>query len=279
MIAELVIGGIATLLLLKKKAGTAGIGKVKFYKALAEAQQRGVRFGMDAASLNKKELAVLQNVGVENGYRQSKKSAEAGKPYPLAFYTYLNNKYKAVAGIGKIEYPYKEYVVKNGNGDAIVVFHDYDRKEDLREAMNLADNAGMTAEEYGYYNTLSYLASGGKFIWKSKYVGGSTAKSDRIGLGVEDELFGNRGQKHPEEMKRRRWMLATEKNGGVYPEQFAEQLAHYVPTGEGDSGAVKNGVLQAIRSIGSRKEAEDELLQLYYSQFEVQDSPEEYTPF
>lgn len=274
----LIISGIAIGLYLarnKQKTSVDGVGRVKFYKALAEAQQAGVEFGDKDRKLSEDELHALSLVGYRNNYKQSRRSAESGRSYSEAFYRYLNNKYRAIAGIGEISYPYKEYVVRNDRGDAVIIFHDYDRKEDLRHAMEDVQNYVNNPELYGEMSTYAFIADGGKFVWDSKFVGGTS----RVAKGVKDELFGSTKygrfgkEKHPEEKKRRRKILATENKGGQYPEKFAELIA-----ADGDSIAVRNGVLAALRSVTSPKDAEDILLDIYYRQFDKQ-TPNFDTPF
>lgn len=280
MLTTILITSAALLLLNKaRKQSLSGIGKVKFYKAISEAQEEGITFGLDETALNKKELAIMQRVGERNGYKQAKGSKARGHSYAQAFYRYLNNKYKQISGIAAIAYPYKEYVVKDYKGDPIVIFHDYDREQDLKDAIYElvpADN-DCTTETDGYYYTLAYLANGGKFVWKSK-----TLKDGTVTLyGVEDELYGShepgtrgRGKaNHKAEYKSKRGVLGSEKSGAAYPTKFAEQATSYER--DGDSHDVRNGVLAAIRAVNNRKDAEEILLEDYYERFKTQEMSEE----
>lgn len=272
MTTLLIISGLAAGLLFackrKQKQSLDGIGKVKFYKALSEAQKQGIEFGDKNYQLTEDQKHALVLIGNRNNYKQSKRSAETGRSYSEAFYRYLNNKYRAIAGIGYIEYPFEEYIVRNDRGDAIIIFHDYDRNRDLKNAIDLATDFANNPEQYGEFSTYAYIAGGGKFVWESKFVGGTS----RVAKGVKDELFGSNKhgrmgkELHPEEKKRRRKILATEAKGGQYPEKFAEILAS-----GGDSIAVRNGVLAALRSVTTPQDAQEILLDMYYSQFERQE--------
>lgn len=279
MTGLIILTGLAAGLLLthkKKHNSLEGVGRVKFYKALAEAQDEGVEFGDKKHILSEDEKQALYLIGKRNNYKQSRSSEASGRGYSEAFYRYLNNKYRAIAGIGEIDYPFQEYIVRNERGDAIVIFHDYDRQLDLKNALDIVDGYTNDPERFGEMATYAYLADGGKFVWESKFSPGK----ERVARGVKDELFGGSytygkmgKEAHPEEKKRRRKILATEANGGVYPEKFAEQLA-----AGGDSNAVRNGVLAALRSVTSPKDAEDLLLEIYYSQFD-RNEPDYHSPF
>lgn len=273
--STLVIIGAAVLacaIYRKKHKSLDGVGRVKFYKALAEAQEQGIRFGDKNHELSDDEKYALSVVGRRNNYKQSRRSVESGRSYPEAFYRYLNNKYKQVAGIGAIVYPYQEYIVRNENGDAVVIFHDYDRETDLRKAIEEVENYAIDPELYGEMATLAYIADGGKFVWESKFVGGTP-----VVFGVKDELFGSgrTGKEiHPQEKKLRRKTLATEEKGGKYPAKFAEVLA-----AGGDSIAVRSGVLTAIREAPTPQDAQEILLGAYYNQFNQPEPTYEEVPY
>lgn len=268
----LLIGAAALLLLAARKQSAEPVGKVKFYKALAEAQAAGVEFGATSGNLTEDEKTALDRVGKRNNYRQSKRSQQMGRSYAEAFYRYLNGKYKQIAGIGEIEYPFTEYIVRNENGDPIVIFHDYDRETDLRNALDAVDDYANSPELYGEMATYAYIATGGKFVWDSKFVGGT----ERVAAGVKDELFGSRRgtEDHAQEKKSRRRILATEAKGGKYPVRFAEVLA-----AGGDSRAVLNGVLSALRTVRTPQEAQDVLLGAYYKQFDRKHPERDQVPF
>lgn len=254
------IGGLAALLLYSvKKKGTSGVGKIRPFKALSQAQQGGVKFGtsLPKKKLTKEERKILERVGKENGYTQTWKSKASGKDYPEAVYTYLNNKYNSVAGIGDL--PYEEYIVRNGEGDVVVIYKDYESENILQRAINfVVDNYCSTAdpEEYGYWNTVVDIAQGRKFVWKSDITGGVLRKR-----GMEDELFGRGHAK--EERLRRISMLATPQKGGVYPEKYAYELSAHT-TVEMSDADIKNGVLEALREFYSPKDAQRKILYIFY---------------
>ena len=248
----------------------SGVGKVKFYKALSEAQRAGVVFGGSPNSLSAEDEQALKRIGEQNGYKQSKGSSLSGKSYAKAFYGYLNAKYKQVAGIGAIQYPYTEYVVKNDRGDTVIIFRDFDEQADLKSAVDYVDEIG-DPQTYAYYATLAYIASGGRFVWKSKKIGGQL-----ISRGLEDELYGSTVS-HNEERKKRVQILGSAEKGALYPEQFVHKLWESKGAGD-DDYYIKSGVLDALNSIYTRKAAKDELLSFYYSSFAKEDLSEE-APF
>lgn len=281
MIGYLLLGALALTLAAKRKQ--SGVGKIKVWQCIEKAQRYNVPFGNTKWSeLSDSDRQNIDTIGRQAGYKQTKASLESGKEYGEAFYGYLNNKYKSIAGLGKIviEYPCEEAHVKNENGDLILLHRDYDSKKDIEDAVNAVDNMLTTdAAHNGYLLTLQYLARGGKVVWSNLMKGG-----DVIKRGLESELFGgkrnnvadgNKKVSFPYEKKLRRRILGTEKNGAKYPEQLAEEFAqHY----GGDDYYYKNGVLDALQRIGTKQQAQEELLDLYYYTYFAKEVPDGLDP-
>gem|GEM_PF-6875338 len=136
----------------------AGIGRVSFYKAMSQAQKQGVEFGKKPEELTEKEKRILQQVGEKNRYKQSRASVSKGNTYASAFYTFLNNKYKQIAGIGSVVYPHQEYVVTNSKGQPAIIFYEYDRDADMKAAIDMFTSIS-DAEQKAYFETLAFIYS------------------------------------------------------------------------------------------------------------------------
>ena len=267
MTGLLLIGAFALWFLTKKK-DPEQIGKVKFLKAISEAQKCGFKFGTDKTKFTGREILDLDNIGKSNGYRQTKTSRESGKPYHQAVYDYLNSKFKQIAGIGKIDYPYTPYKIYNENDDLVLEYRDYDPDLDLRKAIDELDAYVNMPRRYGELATYAFLADGGKFVWESK----KTKSGTRTAAGVKDELFGSDrtpAETHQYEKKARRKILGSPDKGAQYPVKFAESISSNVMID--DSREVLNGVLDALRSCSTPEDAKKYLLDQYYEQYRVED--------
>ncbi|GEM_PF-6052192 len=110
-----------------------------------------------------------------------------------------------------------------------------------------------------------FIATGGKFVWGDETYGGTVIKR-----GIESEIFGrnrfDKGKKtsHPQERKKYFGILATPAKGGWYIDAYAESITPY----DGDSYYYKNGVLNALRDVNSKQQAQDMLLAYYYKNIE-----------
>lgn len=283
----LIIGGLALLVLLakrKKKSNTGnnagGIGRVKYFKAMMEAQREGVPFGSyKPEDLTKEDKLALSYIGTKNGYKQGKKSVENGTEYAVAVWKYLNSKYKQISGIGATNLPYEVYTIVNENGDVIIEEHNYDKERDYQNAIQDVELAAMSnARSCGYWNTILYIASGGKFAWDSKYNGTTV-----ISYGLRDELFGSRDSRGeallrmsgkkvkeslPNEKKNYRKILNKD---GAYIQSFAESLWQNADGADRfDSQEIADGVIEALMSVTSKEDAKDVILDYYYKSFDEQ---------
>lgn len=250
MIGLLTIGLIG-LALCTKKRSVSGVGKPlkvthkrRIYREMEVAQQSDVDFLApyeDQSTRAKNAITLLR-----------KRHNESSKRIPLTdekYFKQLRRAYNAIAGIGETKMPYKESTIKNHRGDTILIYRDYGTDSEIQQNANeyvLENYAQMTEEAIGYYETLVYIANGGKFIWDSK----------GVHRGVEDLVF---GKTSPGEKKARRSYLATASKGGIYPEPFAESLMGYY----GDDHVILNGVLDCLREVDSRSNAQKMIMDIY----------------
>lgn len=188
---------------------------------------------------------------------------------PERYYKQLRRAYKAISGIGETNLPYKTYTVRNHRGDIILQHRDYGTPEQIfQDAIDYVLLSNINnSEEYGYWETVAAIATGKKFVWESK----------GVHRGIEKLVFG--GGKHPNERKSRISYLASPKKGGMYPEVFAETIignsnfAHE----HMDEQEILNGVLYALFSIYSVKQAKDMILETYLDAYTITESSD--TPF
>lgn len=252
----LIISGILAKAAIDNR--TSGVGKIKTYAAINRAQDYGIEFGKRPDELTSQEELHLKSVGKYFGIKQPSSSTTS---YPTYVYRKLNSAYKAISGIN---YPYQEFVVKNDRGDIILIHRDYDKERDLIEAgKELPGEHECNNYRDGYIATVYYLATGGRFHWKSS----------QYQNGVEAEIF---GKKSPDERKLRMQALTNSKHpDGYYPVSFAE----YLVSDNGDELDVRDGVFDAIRDFYSPAAAKEYILDNYYKQFQYEEMPEEELPF
>lgn len=250
MIGLLTIGLIG-LALCTKKHGVSGIGKPfkakhkrRIYREMEMAQQSGVDFLLPyVEQSDRAKHAILELTKRHNG---------SSKRIPITdekYFNQLRRAYNAISGIGRTRLPYKESQINNHRGDTILIYRDYGTNSEMQQFANdyvLENYAQRTEFDIGYYETLIYIANGGKFIWDSK----------GVHRGVEKLVF---GKNSPGEKKARRSYLATASKGGVYPEIFAEGLRGYY----GDDQEILNGVLECLREVQSAKQARETIMDIY----------------
>ncbi len=120
MFTALLIGGLA-LLLLKHKQRVEGIGRVKrrIYKEVSLAQNAGVDFSKKFTELTNDEIKALEQLGEKMTWKQSPRSAAAGKPYAESYYNSLRRAWNAVSGVSGIGAAYN---VKDANGKVVLTW-------------------------------------------------------------------------------------------------------------------------------------------------------------
>lgn len=249
MIGLLTIGLIG--LALCKKRGVSGIGKPfkvkhkrRIYREMEIAQQSNVDF---LQPYTEQSLQAKRAI-----YELTKRHNNSSKRVPITeekYFNQLRRAYNAISGIGKTRLPYKESQILNHRGDTILIYRDYGTYSEMQQLAKdyvLENYAQRTDFDIGYYETLVYIANGGKFIWDSK----------GVHRGVEKLIF---GKQSPGEKKARRSYLATASKGGVYPEIFAESLKGYY----GDDHEILNGVLDCIKEVQSTKQAKGTIMDIY----------------
>lgn len=250
MIGLLTIGLIG-LALCTKKRGVYGIGKPikvkhkrRIYREMEMAQQSGVNFLLPYGEQSDRAKHAISEL--------TKRHNGSSKRIPITdekYFNQLRRAYNAISGIGKTRLPYKESQINNHRGDTILIYRDYGTYSEMQQLAKdyvLENYAQRTDFDIGYYETLVYIANGGKFIWDSK----------GVHRGVEKLIF---GKQSPGEKKARRSYLATESKGGVYPEVFAESLKGYY----GDDHEILNGVLDCLREVQSANQSREIIIDIY----------------
>lgn len=249
-----------------KKRGVSGIGAVKrvkykrrIYREMAVAQQSGVDFLLPYNEQSKRAIHAINQL--------AKRHNDSSKRIPITdekYFKQLRKAYNAISGIGQTNLPYRESSVNNHRGDTILIYRDYGTDSEIQQDANdyiIENYAQRTDKEIGYYETLVYIANGGKFIWDSK----------GVSRGVETLLF---GRKVPGEKKARRSYLATASKGGIYPERFAESLMGYY----GDDNEILQGVIECLREVDSRNMAQQTIMDIYERDHTLSNHESE-TPF
>lgn len=225
-----------------KMESIKGVGATKpkrrIWTEIQKAQEAGIDLS-DPTGYKGKEK-ILRSMA----YGKLARSVSA-KPDEQRYFNQLRRAYKSIAGTGL---PHDQSVVRNENGDVILVYNDYHLDQLPQKAADWVEqqaqqNAGAPYE-YGYWATVAAIARGKKFVWKSK----------GAHRGIEQLVF---GQSAPAERKQRISYLATPEKGGVYPEKFAHSLWQ-ANDRQQDDQEITNGVLQAIldtTSVGAAQQA------------------------
>lgn len=152
-----------------------------------------------------------------------------------------------------------ESVVRNANGDVILVYRDYHLDKLPEQAASWVRNVTTANDGYaiGYWNTLADIATGRvKFVWNS----------NGTHRGAQQLIF---GQSAPSERKQRISYLATPEKGGQYPEKYAHHLWRSVTDGTGDDQEITNGVLDAIRDCTSTGTAQQVIVDEFIKAHQV----------
>lgn len=254
MIGFLTIAGIA-LLALRKKRGVSGIGAVqkrRIYQEISELQRYYPHIDFTLNYEDQSEDAKKQ-IQTACEKRYNKVYPNRQPLTPERYYKQLKRAYNTISGIGETGLPYRESVVKNNYGDIILIHRDYGTPEQkLRDAIVYIKEQyiepGTDDYSIGYWGAILAIATGTRFVWRSY----------KNHLGIEDLIF---GKSAPTERKIRISYIANKEKGGEYPEQYAESLLQY--SLGGDDREILDGVLEAIRSVESVKQAKDIVLDKY----------------
>ncbi len=254
----LLVAGAAAFLFARKK-GVAGVGAIKkskrrIWNEIELAQKNGI----DLTNPNgwRGRENVLDYIMATN--RAIPSASTSAKPIEERYYKQLYRAYKSIAGT---TLPYKESVVRNENDDVILIYRDYELDQLPIKAADWVKESipANNGNELGYWHTLADIATGRvKFIWGSK----------GEHRGVEKLVF---GASAPSERKQRISYIASEGKGGQYPENYAHHIWESVTNGTGDDMEITDGVLEAIRSCSSVKQAQDEIVSLYLREHQVQE--------
>lgn len=251
MIGLLTIGLIGLALCKTKSIGA--LPKRRIYREMATAQSSHVDFTLPYDQqdwIAKKAIKELTRLHNESRSRKAPTSEEK-------YYKQLRRAYNAISGIGKTNLPYKESIIHNHRGDEILRYRDYGSETDiLWDAIDyvIENYAQMYESKIGYYETLAYLATGGKFVWNSK----------GVHRGIESLAF---GKSAPAEKKLRVSYLSTPNKGAKYLEEFAHEHTGYY----GDDQEILNGVIDCIKDVHSPKQAKDIILDIYLNDHEIDD--------
>lgn len=276
MIETLIIGIVALALLKGHKP--SGVGAVKYpygekrkprkkrtiFMELADAQKAGIDFN---EPYNPQQSDILNRLAEKYNFNKALTTRKDGSWYDNAeqYFDTLRRTLKAISGIGATNLPYSESKIRNANGDVIITYRDYGTPEQqLQDAYTMIEEMPITDAESAYWNTLLYIARGGKLVWKTKKAKGG----ELIGRGAADIL--NNSEK---ERKARISYLGSEANGAM----TLDQLTHHLwQSSDGysrdtDDGEIYSGVEQAVLSCQSRKQAQREILDLYLSGHQLED--------
>ena len=139
----LLLGAGALFLALGRRADKQEqIGRIKrrIYKEVSLAQKAGVDFSKKFGQLTDDEITVLESVATDAGWKQSKRSREAGKTFAESYYGSLLRAWNAVSGCKGVG---TAYDVKDAEGNVVLTWiedaaehvkHERDMQDALRAA-------------------------------------------------------------------------------------------------------------------------------------------------
>jgi|GEM_PF-1753043 len=147
---ELILIGAAVLMLRRHKQ-LSGIGRIKrrIYKEVSDAQNMGVDFSKKYAELDNYDIQYLTQIGKQYGWKQSKRSITAGKPYAESYYNSLKRAWNAVSGVQGIGKPrdYRDYRVYNSDGKTVLIYREYEPAiEHIEQESPVAPTPGSAYE-------------------------------------------------------------------------------------------------------------------------------------
>ena len=248
------------LWLIGRNKRVSGIGAVKkqprrIWQEVETAQKNGIDLNdKDGWQGNEETLEWM-------AYGYGKLKEDGSKPIVQRYFNQLRRAYKSIAGTNL---PYDENVVRNENGDVILIYRDYHMDRVPEEAAFYVYNNAMatmtTNPDYAaYWATVALISNGKKFVWSST--------KDKVHRGIEQLVFGKAA---PEERKKRISYLATPAKGGLYPEEFAHMLWEQTDR-TADDQEITNGVLEALRDISSSGIATEWCKREYLKDHQVQE--------
>ena len=265
MITALLIGAGALWLLGRKRNAVSGIGAVRKQKRRIWSEiESAQRLGIDLTDPDgwKGKKGKLDTIAfTHEALPSSKQVLRSGKPAEQVYFNQLRRAYKSIAGTNL---PYDESVVRNENGDVILVYRDYHMENLPRRAAeyileesyaNMANSPSNSA----FWATAAKIALGAKFVWNSS--------KDKIHRGVEQMAF---GKLSPEERKKRISYLATPAKGGKYIDEFAHELWEHTDM-VADDHDITNGVTQALLEFDTRAAAADACMEEFLKAHQVEE--------
>lgn len=244
----------------KKVSGIGAAYKRRIYGELASVNNL-VDFSMPYEDQSQQAKRVL-----ESNCNSINKKYPNRQPITVEkYFRQLKRAYNAISGIGATNLPYKQYDIYNHRGDLILTHRDYGTPEEqFQDAIDYIElSRANSYEDLGFWDTIIAIATGTKFVW-------SSSGSHR---GIESLVFGTNA---PAEKKQRISYLATPQKNGIYPEAFAHKI--WEKSLDGDDMEILNGVLEALRTVTSVKEAKKMIIERYEQDHEIQ-SDEFDTPF
>lgn len=261
----LLVGGLATVILgsaLAKMHLAAGVGAVRkkrrIYREIADVQKAGIDISTSWLYLDSTDRDKVTDIGQKYGWKQPSSSTKA---YGEAYYSTLQRAYKQISGIGETDLPQKKSVIRNDRGDIIMEYFDYGTPEQqMADALTWwTDPARYGVGDdmtYGYEQTLYDIAKGVKFLWSGK----RDKNGYQVKRGILEEIFGGTGKfdltaRGTAERKARVSYLGSEKSGALSPEAEAHNI--WQSHSSYDYSTVKDGVLEAFRTIHSPKQAKE----------------------
>lgn len=268
MITAIILGAIA-LGIMGAARQQSGVGAVKakrrIFTEMAAVQQAGINLSdkfTDLTSAQVKQLeALVRQFHFTGSTRSSKTVAEQ-------FYNSIRRMYNAISGIGSTKLPARDVsYIFNDRGDQIMQYIDYGTQEQIFEdAKAWFYDALVATGQNGFYATIYYIATGGKFRWDDNKRNGEV-----VSMGVKNSILSVRGDAAAE----RKMRISYLKKDGSTPDQFAHSVWES-GDGSGDLSYIRDGVLDALLQFVSVGQCQQYILENYYSSLEQQDYvPEE----
>lgn len=245
----------------QKKQNAESVGKLKrrIYAEMEALQKAGLLFDVRWNELSPDEKRKFEEYAKYFGYRIGAKST---KTLGESYYNNIRREYNKIAGIGATRIPYTKHEITDFKGDVVLEVRDYGGQDGVLEKAIAEYDRDYIKDMYdAYWATLSYLAQGGKFVW-----------SDKKNYGVQEELFG--GEPHPEERKARISILAKKEKGGLTPNGFAHILWQRNEN-NADDLTIKNGVLEALSKVYTKKQAQKEVFDRYLQDNQIYEYDDE----
>lgn len=255
---------LAAVLLIKRKQQADGVGALNNFKVISMAQKMGIDLTQDVHDLTDDEKRALNDLARQVSYRQSKKAAAEGWLPGESLYKSLRTQYKKIVSVSGLEDTYTELPISDEEGNVVLIYRDYTDSPALRAIRHdltfSAENSQARTFEDGYWGAVDYIASGGKFIWSN------TKRKD----GLKEQLIATRTSAN-QDRKQYLSILASKEKGGTTIERLAEQFTGKTPEGYNE---VRDGILEALRQVHSKKQALSLFQDLLRQQIEQEQAQE-----